>query len=45
MKLLGFPGEFAPTGSAEFLFEHFGLTAEGIRAAAKAVLEESGRVW
>jgi transketolase len=35
MRIMGFPG-FAPTGSAEFLLEHFGLTAEGI---AKAALE------
>jgi transketolase len=41
MKLLGFPGEFAPTGSAEFLFEHFGLTPAGIRQAAAALLEET----
>ena len=42
MRLLGFPGEFAPTGSAEFLFEHFGLTPEGIRRAAVRLAEESG---
>jgi transketolase len=35
VRIMGFPG-FAPTGSAEFLLEHFGLTAEGI---AKATLE------
>ncbi|BDC50545.1 transketolase [Bryobacterales bacterium F-183] len=34
MKLLGIPGEFAPTGSPTFLFEHFGLTPAAIRAAA-----------
>jgi len=34
MKILGVPGVFAPTGSAEFLLEHFGLTAAGIEAAA-----------
>jgi transketolase len=34
MRILGVPGVFAPTGSAEWLLEHFGLTAEGIRAAA-----------
>ena len=28
-------GEFAPTGSAAFLLEHFGLTADGIAAAAR----------
>ena len=35
MRLLGVPGVFAPTGSAEFLLEHFGLTPEGIRDAAR----------
>jgi transketolase len=34
MRILGVPGVFAPTGSAEWLLEHFGLTAEGIRQAA-----------
>jgi transketolase len=34
MRLLGVPGVFAPTGSVEWLLEHFGLTAEGIRTAA-----------
>lgn len=34
MRILGVPGVFAPTGGAEWLLEHFGLTAEGIRAAA-----------
>lgn len=32
MRILGFPG-FAPTGSVQFLFEHFGLTPGGIAAA------------
>ena len=39
MRILGVKG-FAPTGSAEFLFDHFGLNAEGIVAAA---LELKGR--
>jgi transketolase len=38
MKILGVPGVFAPTGSAEFLLEHFGLTAAGIEQAAKELL-------
>jgi transketolase len=38
MKMLGVPGVFAPTGSAEFLLEHFGLTAPGIAAAARTLL-------
>ena len=37
---LGVPGVFAPTGSAEFLLEHFGLTAEGIEAAAAKLLKK-----
>jgi transketolase len=41
MRLLGFPGEFAPTGSSAFLFEHYGLTPEGIRRAAVQLVEES----
>ena len=41
MRMLGIPGEFAPTGSAAFLFEHFGLTPEGIRKAAVQLVEES----
>jgi transketolase len=33
MRMLGVTG-FAPTGTAEFLFDHFGLNAEGIVRAA-----------
>jgi transketolase len=44
MRMLGFPGEFAPTGSPEFLFEHFGLTPEKIRVAALKLVEESAGV-
>ncbi len=44
MRLLGFPGEFAPTGSPEFLFEHFGLTLDKIRLAAIKLLEERAGV-
>jgi len=44
MRLLGIPGEFAPTGSAEFLFEHFGLTPENIRRVAVQLVEESAGV-
>jgi transketolase len=39
MRLLGVPGVFAPTGSAAFLLEHFGLDAAGVRNAARAVLQ------
>jgi transketolase len=38
MRILGVPGVFAPTGSAEFLLRHFGLTAEGIEHAALDLL-------
>ena len=38
MRLLGIPDTFAPTGSAEWLLEHFRLTAAGIRDAAVEVL-------
>jgi transketolase len=37
MRLLG-TDHFAPTGSVDFLFEHFGLTAEGIASAAREVM-------
>ncbi len=40
MRILGVPGVFAPTGSAEFLLEHFGLTAQGIHNAALDLLGE-----
>ncbi len=37
IRRLGFPG-FLPTGSAEYLFETFGLTAAGIAEAAREVV-------
>ena len=37
LRILGFPG-FLPTGSVEFLFERFGLTAAGIVKAAREVM-------
>jgi transketolase len=37
MRILGIPGEFAPTGSAEFLLDHFRLNADGIADAVRAV--------
>jgi len=42
MRILGVPGVFAPTGSPEFLLEHFGLTAQGIRDAALDLVESGG---
>ena len=38
MQFVGVPGVFAPTGSAEFLLDHFGITAEKIRDAARDLL-------
>lgn len=37
MRLLGFPG-FLPTGSAAWLMDRFGLSADGIAAAARDML-------
>jgi transketolase len=42
MRILGVPGRFAPTGSTEWLFEHFGLTGPGIARAAVSLLGETG---
>lgn len=42
MRILGLPDVFAPTGSAEFLLEHFNLTAEGMRDAAMELMSERG---
>ena len=38
MRILGVPGVFAPTGSAEALLERFALTPDGIAAAAVELL-------
>jgi transketolase len=38
MRILGVPDVFAPTGSAEFLLDHFRLNAEGIVSAALDLL-------
>lgn len=42
MEMLGFPG-FAPTGTVDFLFEHFGLSAAGISSAALKAISRKGR--
>ena len=39
MRILGVPGVFAPTGSPTFLFEHFGLTPQGICDAALELVD------
>ena len=42
MRILGVPDTFAPTGTAEFLLEHFGLSAAGIARAAMELLKDEG---
>ena len=37
VEMVGFPG-FVPTGSVDWLFDHFGLTPHGIAAAARRAL-------
>jgi transketolase len=37
MRIMGFPG-FLPTGSAEWLMQHFGLTADGIAQTARELI-------
>jgi len=39
MRILGIPARFAPTGTAEWLLEYFGLTPKGIFDAAVQLLE------
>jgi transketolase len=38
MKMLGVPGVFAPTGSANFLLDEFGMSPEGIAESALHLL-------
>ncbi|MBS1805636.1 MAG: transketolase family protein [Acidobacteria bacterium] len=40
MRILGLQDVFAPTGSAEFLLQHFNLTATGMRDAALNLIAE-----
>jgi transketolase len=40
VRRMGVPGVFAPTGSAEFLLDHFGLTAEGIETAVVELVQK-----
>lgn len=42
MRMVGIPDTFAPTGKAEFLLEHFGISAAGIEKAALQLLEREG---
>lgn len=39
VRILGIPGVFAPTGSAEWLLDHFGLNADGICKAALELMD------
>jgi transketolase len=41
MRVLGVPRMFAPTGSTEYLLEHFGLTAAGIITAVRELLTDA----
>ena len=41
VRRLGVPGVFAPTGGAEFLLEHFGLTVRGIEMTAVELLQKA----
>lgn len=43
MTRLGVPGVFAPTGSANFLLDHFGMAPEAIADAAEALITRKGR--
>lgn len=38
MKILGVPGIFAPTGSAEFLLDEFGMAPAAVAEAAQALI-------
>ena len=38
MEILGVPGIFAPTGSAEFLLDQFGMAPSAVAEAAKALI-------
>jgi len=42
MKILGVPGVFAPTGSANFLLDEFGMSPEGIADSAAQLLSRKG---
>jgi transketolase len=45
MKILGVPGIFAPTGSAEFLLDEFGMAPDAVADAAEALIaRKTGRV-
>ncbi len=39
MRILGVPGVFSPVGDTDWLLSHFRLTAEGIAAAARELVQ------
>ncbi len=38
MRLVGVPDTFAPTGSVQWLMDHFGISAAGVASAARELL-------
>jgi transketolase len=40
MKILGVPGVFAPTGSANFLLDKFGMSSQGIAQSAEQLIKK-----
>jgi transketolase len=42
MRMVGVPDTFAPTGTAEFLLEHFGISAQGIAQAGLDLMRREG---
>ena len=42
MDILGVPGVFAPTGSANFLLDEFGMSPEGVANSAEALVARKG---
>jgi len=43
MTILGVPGIFAPTGSANFLLDEFGMSPEGICKSARELVNKKGK--
>ncbi|MFK7992926.1 MAG: transketolase family protein [Granulosicoccus sp.] len=43
MKILGVPGIFAPTGSANFLLDEFGMSAAGICETGRVLVDTKGK--
>jgi transketolase len=39
MRFVGVPDTFAPTGSEEWLLDYFGISADGIAAAARELVD------